>query len=214
MIRSISGKRATNPVYYLNTENGTAETHEEIAETLAETFKKQSSLDNHNEDFAKAKEKAEKNELNFKSPCNNNESYNRKFSLKELRKSIKKGKNSTEGADKIHYEILKHLPSCTLEVLKIINNIWIEGTFPEAWRHAIIIPLPKPNKDHSIPSSYRPISLTSCLCKTMERMVNERLVWYLEKGGFLSTFQCGFRKQRNTIDHLLRLETYVRRAFK
>ena len=45
-------------------------------------------------------------------------------------------------------------------------------------------------------------------------MVNTRLVWYLEKGGFLSKFQCGFRKQRNTIDHLVRLETYIRRAFK
>ena len=48
----------------------------------------------------------------------------------------------------------------------------------------------------------------------MERMVNTRLVWYLEKGGFISKYQCGFRKQRNTTDHLLRLESYIRQAFK
>ena len=45
-------------------------------------------------------------------------------------------------------------------------------------------------------------------------MVNTRLVWYLEKGGFISKYQCGFRKQRYTTDHLLRLETYIRQAFK
>ena len=46
---------------------------------------------------------------------------------------------------------------------------------------AIIIPVPKLGKVISDPGSYRPISLTSCLCKTMERMINGRLTWYLER---------------------------------
>jgi len=44
-------------------------------------------------------------------------------------------------------------------------------------------------------------------------MINDRLVWYLEKHKLLSPVQCGFRKNRSTTDHLVRLETFVREAF-
>ena len=36
-------------------------------------------------------------------------------------------------------------------------------------------------------------------------MVNERLVWYLEKNGLLAKQQCGYRSNRSTVDHLVRL---------
>jgi retron-type reverse transcriptase len=39
----------------------------------------------------------------------------------------------------------------------------------------------------------------------MERMVTTRLTWYLEKNLKLSNTQCGFRKNRSTVDHILRL---------
>ena len=44
-------------------------------------------------------------------------------------------------------------------------------------------------------------------------MINDRLVWYLEKHKLLSPAQCGFRKRHSTTDHLVRLETFVREAF-
>ena len=44
-------------------------------------------------------------------------------------------------------------------------------------------------------------------------MVNERLVWYLENNGLLAKQQCGYRSNRSTVDHLVRLETFVRDAF-
>ena len=40
----------------------------------------------------------------------------------------------------------------------------------------MIIPIPKPNKDHNEATNYRPIALISCLCKTMKRMINDRLI--------------------------------------
>ena len=76
-----------------------------------------------------------------------------------------------------------------------------------------VIPIPKPNKDHTDPLSYRPIALTSCLCKVLERMINTRLIWYLEKYRILDRSQCGFRKHRSTTDHLVNLERYLRDAF-
>ena len=37
------------------------------------------------------------------------------------------------------------------------------------------------------------IALTSCICKTMERMVNDRLVWTLERERLISEYQCGIQ---------------------
>ena len=71
---------------------------------------------------------------------------------------------------------LKHLPDTSLEtLLNIFNYIWTTGKFPDYWQYATIIPIPKPGKDPAEPNNYRPIALTSCLCKTLERMINKRL---------------------------------------
>ena len=70
-----------------------------------------------------------------------------------------------------------------------------------------------PAKDHTDPSNYRPIALTSYVCKTMERMINDRLTWFLESNNIITNFQSGFRHQRSTDDHLVRLETFNREAF-
>ena len=144
----------------------------------------------------------------------NDEYYNREFAVDELKSSLSRAHDTVEGPDKIHYQLLKHLPPESLSLLlDIYNYIWQSGNFPDYWSEATVIPIPKPGKDHSDPNNYRPIALTSCVCKTLERMINDRLVWYLESNNILTDIQCGFRKRRSTIDHLVRLESYIRDAF-
>ena len=110
--------------------------------------------------------------------------------------------------------MLKNLPDSAMDtLLRAVNYIWTTADFPPEWHLAIVIPVAKPGKDSTVPTSYRPIALTSCLCKVMERMINTRLFWYLEQLKLITPVQSGFRKQRSTTDQLVHLETFVREAF-
>ena len=134
--------------------------------------------------------------------------------MTELRQSLQKANDSATGLDQVHYQLLTHLPNSALSVpLKVYNHVWESGCFPPSWREAVAIPISKPGKDHSDPGNFRPIALTTCLCKTMERMINARIMWSLESQGLLSEKQCGFRKNHSTLDHLVRFETFIRNAF-
>lgn len=77
-----------------------------------------------------------------------------------------------------------------------------------------MLPFPKAGKDPHDASSYRPIALTSTLCKVMERLVANRLVWYLEKHSILTNVQTGFRKNRSTLDQIIRLQDVINRSLR
>ena len=211
MIRKIAGKKQSTPLKHLSVTNHKITGKKAIADLLAETFTKNSSSQFITE-FYKIKPTLEKKKIKFSS--NNSEECNKRFTLTELVDSIKKKSNdSAVGPDEVHNEFLKQLPDESVKcLLKLYNDIWVNGTFPETWRQSIIVPIPKSGKDTSNPRNYRPIALTSCLCKTMERVINSRLTWYLETNGLITNMQTGFRK-RGTIDHLIRLETFIREAF-
>ena len=216
MVRKISGKSKSASYHHLNynfnNANETASTKQDIADTLASQFCSNSSTSHYSEEFQKYKKEQEKTKLHFKS--SNNEEYNTPFNLDELKDAISKAHDTATGPDEVHYQILKHLPpKSLLALLDIFNDMWETGKFPESWELATIIPIPKPGKDHAEPNSYRPIALTSCLCNTLERMINVRLVWYLESNNLISPVQSGFRSERSTNDNLVRLETFIRDAF-
>ena len=119
-----------------------------------------------------------------------------------------------QGLNDIHYQLLKHLPvSSLLILLEIFNDIWKTGNIPKSWKEATVIPISKPDKDHTDPTNYRPIALTSCICKTMERMIKDRLTWFLEANNTIIDYQNGFRRHPSTNDHLVRWETFIREAF-
>ena len=211
-IQKIKGKNSKSTVKHLKDNDTFLTSEKDISKKLGETFSKYSSSNNYTPTFQRYKNTAEKSKLNFNS--NNQENYNSPFSIEELKTSLSKAHNTACGPDGIHYQLLKSLPDPCLDVLlSLMNDIWLSGNVPSVWKQATVVPIPKPGKDHSDPSNYRPIALTSCVCKTMERMVNDRLVWYLESNGLLTNIQCGFRQGRSTLDHLVRFESYIRNAF-
>ena len=212
MVHKFKGKNNKANVHHLKDGHDTLTSEQDISNKLGQICSQNSSTQNYALEFQKFKKQKEKTKLNFKSK--NLEEYNRQFSLDELGKSLDKAHDTACGPDVIHYQLLKHLPESALQVLlDLMNDIWETGDLPSIWKLANVIPIPKPGKDHSERSNYRPIALTSCVCKTMERMINARLVWFLESNGLLSNIQCGFRQGRSTLDHLVRFETFIRNAF-
>jgi len=118
----------------------------------------------------------------------------------------KRHKSTAPGADSLCYEMFKHLSDKSLHVLlTLLNGIWASSDLPPSWLHSIIVPILKPKKPSHLPSSCRPISLISNVCKLMEKLIVRWLKWYLEYNNKLSCQQSGFRNRRKTIDHIERL---------
>jgi hypothetical protein len=73
-------------------------------------------------------------------------------------------------------------------LLSVMNKSLVGGIVHLSWRQGTIIPLLKPQKPATELSNYRPITLTSTLCKLMKRVLAERLVKQVP----LSDTQAGF----------------------
>jgi len=135
-------------------------------------------------------------------------------SMIHVKSAIRKAHDSATEPDNIHSQMLKNLPEIALDtLLRVFNDLWVTGNFPSSWSEATVIPIPKPGKDLTDPGNYGPIALTSCLCKTFERLVNCRLTWFLENNNILTEYQSGYQKNRSTTDQLIRFESYIREAF-
>ncbi|KAM7304248.1 hypothetical protein ISCGN_014148 [Ixodes scapularis] len=127
------------------------------------------------------------------------------FTLGELETALHNGKaHSAPGPDKITILMLRNLPQdAKHQLIEGINAVWEQGQLPPIWKHSTVVPIPKPGKDKDTLINFRPISLTSCVCKLMERMVLDRLNWTLERSGAFHPAQTGFRPCLSTQESLL-----------
>ena len=210
-IRKITGKHVPSPPPVLKINGNTLADPEEVSEAFANHFAKVSSK-NPNLPYHQQRIQKENQILNF--TTTRSEPYNEAFSMQEFLSALSTCNDSAPGADNVTYSMIKHLPKETQKfVLAIINRIWKYNSFPSAWDIAIILAFLKPQKEGTNVSNYRPIALTSCMCKIMEKMVNVRLVWVLERKGLINPSQCGFRRMRSCTDILMRLEASICEAF-
>jgi hypothetical protein len=110
------------------------------------------------------------------------------------------------GLDEVNNILIKNLPEKGFEYLKFIINSCLKlNHFPKVWKHAKVIPIPKPGKPANELSSYRPISLLSSISKILERVLLNRINEHLEDNNIIPSQQCGFRTGRSTSHQLIKV---------
>jgi hypothetical protein len=106
--------------------------------------------------------------------------------LKQLSSSV------SRGPDGVPSLWLKKLAIPLAEPLSRIFNLSFQTSrVPDSWKIAHVVPIPKVINSSSI-TDYRPISLTSNICKTMEKMISTELINHCQKLGIFKKFQYGF----------------------
>ncbi|GFX52988.1 probable RNA-directed DNA polymerase from transposon X-element [Trichonephila clavipes] len=118
------------------------------------------------------------------------------------------------GLDQISIRMIKNLPlKFLLFITLLINQLFKNNYFPNAWKTAVVIPILKPDKDSALPSNYRPISLLSCLSKVYEFVLLQRLNQHCAAFNFIIPQQCGFRPKCSTVHQLLRVTELIHSGF-
>lgn len=136
--------------------------------------------------------------------CSLPDSTDTPFTPTELRQAQKRSSDTAPGRDGITYSMISQSGRAGAQaILALINHSWRLGKLPDAWKLADITPIPKPKERNK----YRPIALTSCICKTMERMVKTRLIW---KTGKLHQNIYGFTTGRGTTECIVELLSHIR----
>ena len=117
--------------------------------------------------------------------------------------------DKSPGPDGIHPVLLKKgidSIACALNI--IFQRSFYFTEIPLDWKLANISPLFKKGQ-HTNPNNYRPISLTSVVCKIFEKIVKNHIFTFLENANLIKDFQHGFRKGRSCLTNLLDLFEYI-----
>lgn len=133
---------------------------------------------------------------------------------KEIKSIILKLKNrKSPGIDKISNVLLKKIPMKGIVFLMHIFRACFKlSYFPDEWKHAKVIPIPKPGKDLSSSDNYRPISLLNSLSKVLEKILVKRINDHLSTHDILSDDQFGFRNGHSTNHQLMRISKSIKKS--
>ena len=86
----------------------------------------------------------------------------------------------------------------------IFNSSMCQGLVPQLWKEGNITALFKKG-DKAELGNYRPVSLTSVICKTMEQLVREIIVKHMSANKLFSNKQFGFISGKSTTLQLLKV---------
>ena len=86
--------------------------------------------------------------------------------------------------------------------VRVYTSCMEEGVVPPDWKTANVTPIYKSGSKSS-PGNYRPVSLTSIVCKVMESILRDAIVEFLAQHELLWLSQHGFLRRRSTLTNLL-----------
>jgi len=139
------------------------------------------------------------------------------FSKHEVDEVIKNlDDKKCRGLDGIDGDIVKRLhKSLPTFWISLFNKCLLLGCFPKEWKKARVIAIPKSDKTKLLSVlGYRGSSLLSVPGKCLEKLVIERLNYFLESAGQLPPQQCGFTAGRSTADAIKAVSEFVRQSRK
>ena len=111
--------------------------------------------------------------------------------------------NKSPGPDKLYPRLLKELHSELSIPFTYLFKLSIkEGSVPQDWRDAEVTPIYKKGTKTD-PGNYRPVSLTSIVCKILESFIRDTIQIHMEQNKLYSTCQHGFRRKKSCTSQLL-----------
>ncbi|CAI2737970.1 unnamed protein product, partial [Dicrocoelium dendriticum] len=111
--------------------------------------------------------------------------------------------NSSPGPDGLHPSFLKTIAEyVAVPLCQVFRQSLEVGCLPTGWKAGTVLPKYKGGNKQD-PANYRPICLTSVVCKNMERIVKCALQLHCEHLNLITPAQHGFRRARSCITNLL-----------
>ncbi len=113
--------------------------------------------------------------------------------------------NKSPGPDSMHPRLLKELAQELKKPLTMLFNKSLQDTqLPEIWKRAKITAIFKKG-DRKHAGNYRPVSLTSIICKVFEKLIREHIVSHFKKNKLFTNKQYGFIEGRSSSLQLLKV---------
>ena len=102
------------------------------------------------------------------------------------------------GPDRIHAWILKEGRYGLCKPLSMLYNLSLDcGKLPMDWKQANVTPIFKKGSRYD-PNNYRPVSLTSQVCKILESFVSVSITNFLTQNKLITPYQHGFTKGKKS----------------
>lgn len=209
--RALRNRR--KPIPPIHGENGIVYTREAKAEAFADALElqcRENQLDDEDEDWVESVERRIRRLQRL--PDEDNISPATPAEVKKILGQLKIRK--APGCDQIGNIVLRKLPrKGVAAMVNIINAILRLRYFPDKWKRADVVMIPKPGKNLIFPSSYRPISLLPSMSKVAERIILARIRKHTDELQVFPDEQFAYRSGHSTELQVLRLTEYITEGF-